>query len=141
MRYNTRILATLLVVPLLVGCVDREQADAKLVKGCAAGVSVLLPEGRTMGEIKDKKLTESPEGANFRHVTLSAVEKDGWLENDVEYECTFEEDFGFLNSNYTGSIYQIKFDDQVYGKSGGEILGSAEDFVKLTDAIRKAMYE
>lgn len=141
MRYTPQILAAFMALPLLTGCVNREQADEKLVKGCAAGIAALLPEGRTMGEIKSTKLTESPEGANFRHVTLSAIEKDGWLENEVEYECTFEENFGFLNSNYTGSIYQIKFDDQVYGKSGGEILGSAEDFVKLTDAIRKAMYE
>jgi hypothetical protein len=136
-----RILLALLCFPALAGCVSREQADAKLIKGCTAGVSVLLPEGRTVGEIKGSQITASPEGPDFRHVTLNAVEKDNWLENEVQYECTFEEEFGFMNSSYTGSIYQIKFDDQVYGKSGGEILGSAEDFLKLTDAIRKAMYQ
>ena len=125
----------------LTGCVSREQADEQLVKGCLAGVGALLPEGRTVGAIKDRKITESPEGPDFRHIALTVAEADGWLENEVQYECIFQEAFGFLNASHTGSIYQIRFDNQVYGKSGNEILGTAEDFIKLNDAIRKAMYE
>lgn len=125
----------------LTGCVNRQQADAKLAKGCAAGVAALLPEGQSLGEVISKESSPSPEGAHYRHVTIKVKQMDGWLEGDGTYECTFEENFGFMNSNYTGSIYQLKVGEKVYGKAGGEILGTADDFIKITEAIRKAMYE
>jgi hypothetical protein len=46
-----------------------------------------------------------------------------------------------MNQNYVASLYQLRIGDQVYGKAGNEILGDAQDFIKLTDAIRAAMYE
>ena len=42
--------------------------------------------------------------------------------------------------NYTASIYPVRTGERVIGKSGNEILGDAQDFLKLTDAIREAMY-
>lgn len=136
-----RFLILGLCVAGLSGCVDREQADALLVKGCMAGVGSLLPEGETAGEVKEKSFSASPEGPDMRHVTLTTIAGDGWLEEERVFECTFEEAFGFLRNNYTASIYQLRFNDQIYGKAGNEIQGSFDDFVKLTDAIRKAMYE
>src|SRR5688500_12096839 len=118
MRNKTHAFLILLCSLSLTGCVNREQADEKLVQGCVAGIGALLPEGRTVGTIKDKKITASPEGPDFRHVALTAGEADGWLENEVQYECIFQEAFGFMNASHTASIYQIRFDDQVYGKSG-----------------------
>lgn len=125
----------------LTGCVNRQQADDMLVKGCMAGVGSLLPEGETAGTVKDKSFSPSPEGPGMRYVKLVTTAGDGWLEEERTYECTFEESFGFMNSSYVASIYQLRFNDEIYGKSGNEIRGSFEDFTKLTDAIRQAMYE
>lgn len=128
-------------VVALSGCVNREQADAILVKGCMAGVGSLLPEGETTGEIKDKSFSPSSIGPGMRYVKITTTAADGWLEEANTFECIFDESFGLFNSNYVASIYQLRFGDQVYGKSGNEIQGSFDDFLKLTDAIRKAMYE
>lgn len=125
---------------LLSGCVSREQADAKLAKGCEAGVNALLPEGRTITRIADTKFSPSPEGPDMRHVKLKTIETDGFLEVESDFECVFEESFGFLRTGYTASVYQVRTGERVVGKSGNEILGDAQDFLKLTDAIREAMY-
>lgn len=125
----------------LSACVNRQQADDLLVKGCMAGVGALLPEGEKVGQVKDKSFSPSPEGPNLRYVKITTSPMDGWMEESSTYECTFEETFGFMNTNYVASIYQIRLGDQIYGKSGNEIQGSFDDFIKLTDAIRKAMYE
>lgn len=138
-RFHTFVLLGACAL-LLSGCVSREQADAKLAKGCEAGVNALLPEGRTISKVADAKFSPSPEGANMRHVTLKAIENDGFLEVENSFECIFEESFGFLNANYTASVYQVRTGERVVGKSGNEILGDAQDFLKLTDAIREAMY-
>jgi hypothetical protein len=141
MSFHYRSAVLLLCALSLAGCVNRQQADVKLAKGCAAAAGALLPDGQTLGEVIEKKSTSSPEGANYRHMTIKVKQMDGWLEGDGTYECTFEEDFGFLNSQYTGSIYQLKVGDKIYGQAGKEIMGTAEEMVKITDAVRKAMYE
>jgi hypothetical protein len=141
MKNGFRLITVLLCAASLTGCVSREQADAKLAKGCAAGANSLLPEGQTIGEIVSKTSTPSPEGPDYRHITIKVKQMDGWLEGDGTYECTFQESFGFLKNNYTGSLYQLKIGDKVYGKAGNEIMGTAEDFLKITDAVRDAMYK
>lgn len=124
----------------LTGCVNREQADAALAKGCAAGVRALLPEGYALGEIRNRHFSPSPEAIGARHVRLTAIEMDGYLEDEVTYDCIFEENFGFMNSGHVASIYQIRIHDRVIGKSGNQIQGDFNEFLQLTDAIRKAMY-
>lgn len=42
---------------------------------------------------------------------------------------------------YTAAIYQVIMDERVVGGAGSEILGSAQEFIKLNDAVRKALYE
>lgn len=138
-RFHTFLLMGACAV-LLSGCVSREQADAKLAKGCEAGVKAMLSEGRTIAKIADTKFSPSPEGPSMRHVTLNAIENDGFLEVENKFECVFDEQFGLFNMNYTASIYQVRTGERVIGKSGNEILGDAQDFLKLTDAIREAMY-
>lgn len=127
---------------LMTGCVDRATADAKLAKGCAAGVKALMKDDLELKSVNSFDATESPEGPDMRFITIHTTTADGWLDMDRDYSCIFEESFGFLNSSYTASIYQLRVsDDEIYGKSGREIMGDAQDFIKLTDAIRKAMYE
>ena len=78
----------------------------------------------------------------MRHVKLTmGADEEGWIGESESYECIFDETFGFMNSSYTASIYQVRVAEQIYGKSGNQIQGSFDDFVKLTDAIREAMYE
>jgi len=125
----------------LSGCVSREQADAKLVKGCAAGINVFLPEEQEIDKIINVKSTPSPIGQGYRHVTLTATVKNDWLEAEHIYECDFQENFGFLNSNYTAAFERLDAEGIVIGRAGGKILGDIQDFLKLEDAIRKAMYE
>lgn len=125
----------------LSGCVSREQADAKLAKGCEAGINALLTEPRKIEKILETKFSPSPEGAGMRHVALHVMENDGWLEVESDFECVFEESFGILQMSHAASIYQVRTGERIVGKSGNEILGDANDFLKLTDAIRKAMYE
>lgn len=133
-------LSVLLSCALLSGCVSRDQADATLAKGCEAGVAALLPPERRIERITEKKFSPSPEGVGMRRVMLKAIENDGFLEVESEFECVFEESFGLFNMNHTGSIYQVRTGDRVIGRSGNEIMGDAQDFIKLTDAIRDAMY-
>lgn len=141
MTFSIKYFWILLCLLALGGCVSREQADAKLARGCEAGVKAILPEGYSVARIESTEFSPATQGTGYRHVTLKAVELDGWLETPKEYECVFEESFGFLSANHTAAIYQIRAGDKVVGKSGREIIGETEDFLKLTEAIRRAMYE
>ena len=129
-----------LSVLTLSGCVSREQADAKLAKACQAAVNVFLPEGQHIEKISGADFTASPEGPDFRHVTIHTIMMDGWLETEYDYECVFQEGFGFMNSGFTASIHQVIVDGEVYGKAGNEILGDAQDHIKLNEAVRKSLY-
>jgi hypothetical protein len=141
-RFSMNRLSIIALLSLLVlsGCVSREQADEKLAKGCAAGVQSLLPDGVKIDHIAGKEASKSPEGPDMRYIKIKTVTIDGVLPEDKDYECIFEEEFGFMNASYTASIYQVRTGDATYGKSGNEIMGNADDFLKLTDAVRQAMY-
>ncbi|MBI4031473.1 MAG: hypothetical protein HY370_07320 [Proteobacteria bacterium] len=120
---------------------SREQADEKLARACEAGVNLFLPEGQEVDRIVKKEFTPSPIGPDFRHVTLTAFVKGDWLEQEHKYECDFQESFGFMGGGYTASIERLDAEGTVIGRAGGAILGDAQDFIKLTEAIRKALYE
>lgn len=142
MTNKSRFLAFfgLAAVLLLTGCMSREQADAKLSTACGAAVGAMLPEGSRIDSVKAFHGEPSGEGPGLRHMTITAMYMDGWIEQENEYECVFEESFGFASMSYTASIYQVRWDGEMIGKSGGEIVGDAEDFIKLTDAVRKSLY-
>jgi hypothetical protein len=125
---------------MLGGCVDRAQADEKLAAACRAGVMSLLPEGVTLGEVRNKSFSPSPETVGARHVKIDVVQMDGYLEDIIPYECIFEESFGIFNTSHVASIYQVRLPDRVVGKSGNQIQGDFEEFTRLTDAIRKSLY-
>jgi len=130
----------LIAATLLSGCVSREQADASLAKGCKAGVESLLPEGTTLGDIKGQSFSPSPEAVGARHVKIDVVQMDGYIEDIVSYECIFEESFGPFKMNHAASVYQVRLPDRIVGKSGNQIQGDFDEYVRLTDAIRKSMY-
>jgi hypothetical protein len=123
----------------LTACVTQQQADEKMVKGCQAGVTALI----TPKEIKEVKTTngsdEVVEGQPHRRITLTVVEKDGWLEIDKEYSCLFAQEWGLFKSSHRALLVQTKIDDSIYGKVDGQISGSIDDFVKLTDTVDQAM--
>ena len=134
--------ALLFVISLLVltGCVTREQADARIARGCAAGIEMFLAEGFEIKEIKDKLFKDSREfGSGYRNVILKAVESDGWLDVDKQYECVFAESFGFLNATHAATIYQLKVNGQVYGNEDGKIKGNFKTHLKLTETVERAM--
>lgn len=141
MKRSVILFAGCLCALTLSACVSREQADDKLARACAAAAGAMLPDGQTLGEVQSQKATPSPEGPDYRHITILVKQMDGWLEEQGSYECTFQESFGFLKNNYTGSIYQLKVGDMVYGKAGNEIMGTADDFLKITNAVRKSLYQ
>lgn len=124
----------------LSACVSREDADAKLAKGCRAGVESLMSGDFKINEIKDRTFRQSPEfGPDYREVMLSVVESDGWSSSDKNIICVFSEGFGFLNAGYTATLHQLKKDEQIYGQDGSEIRGSVEDHLKLHQAVEQGM--
>lgn len=133
-------LAILACVLVLTGCVQRGQADERLARGCAAAAELFLDEGFRIKEIRNKTFRDDPDlGKGYRQVTLSAVETDSWLDVDKEYRCIFVEEFGFLNSTHTATIYQVKVNGETYGREGDQILGSFEDQLRLTETVEQAM--
>ncbi|MBU0800359.1 MAG: hypothetical protein KKA05_05080 [Alphaproteobacteria bacterium] len=136
------LLAAAAAALLLSGCVDRAAADAQLAKGCEAGVNALLTDDMKITRVDSSSFSASPEGQGFRHVSLKALITDGWAEENREFVCIFEESFGFLNASHTAALYQLRLSpEEIYGKSGKEILGDTQAFIKLNDAIREAMYQ
>lgn len=138
---KNKIFLIALISVALTGCVNREQADTKLGNACKAAVNQFLGEGRKIDRIESIHASPAPVGPGYRHVELNTITIDGWLEEEDKYECIFEESFGFMKMNYTASFYQLRIEDQMIGKSGNEIVGSAQDFMKITDAVREALYE
>jgi hypothetical protein len=125
---------------LLTGCVTREQADAKLARACAAAAELFLDEGFTIKEIKDRLYGDVKDlGHGYRRVTLKALESDSWFEVDKDYECIFVESFGFANISHRATIYQVKVNEQTYGKEGDKILGDMKIHLKLMEAVDRAL--
>jgi hypothetical protein len=130
----------LLSVLVLSGCVSREDADAKLARGCAAGAELFLEEGYKIKEIKDKIFRDDPElGRGYREVRLFVVESDGWYDADQEYKCIFEETMGPFGMSHAATIHQLKMHDQTWGKEGDKIVGSFDDHLKLTETVEQGM--
>ena len=126
---------------LLSGCVNREQADTKLSKACGAAAVALLPEGAKIDSIKSFTASPSPEGPDHRYIEVTAIYVDGWIEQENVYKCVFQEGFGFLNSGYTATTIKVDTGERIIGKSGDEISGDAQDWLKITDAVRSSLYE
>lgn len=136
------LIALCLATFTLSACITREQADAKLATGCKAGISALLPDDQSIDKIVRSKYTPATEGPNHRHVTIITTLKNDWLEEEHEYKCVFDENFGLFKNNHTAAIVKLDTGDgRVFGRAGAEITGSAQDWIDITNATREAMYE
>lgn len=134
-RYSFMALASMLV---LTGCVSREQADKRLENGCAAGAELFLGEGHKVKEIKDRQFRDDPAlGKGYREVRLMIVDTDGWYDADKEIKCIFIENYNPLQ--HSATIYQLKMDEQIWGKEGNEILGTMEEHLKLTETVEQGL--
>lgn len=140
MSFRTSAFVLVGSVLILTGCVDRATADARLAKGCEAGINAVLTDGLKVGKVVSVNFSDSPDGVGLRQVNMKAVETDGWAETEKEYVCIFEENMGFMNSKHVAALYQLRLDEsRVYGKAGEKVTGSVQDFVKLNEAISAAM--
>lgn len=139
-RFSKPLLGLSMISALaLAGCVSQEQADAKMGKGCQSAVEAMIAP-KTLTTVKSVRFAnDQTEGSLYRHVTVQAVEKDGWLELDKEYECLFAQEWGFLKGSHTALLERVKFGDTVIGKVDGKIVGSLDDFMKLTTSAETAM--
>jgi hypothetical protein len=134
-RYTWIALASVFI---LTGCISREQADAKLERGCAAGAELFMGEGHKVKEIKDRQFRDDPTlGSGYREVRLVVIDTDGWYDADKEIKCIFAENFNFLQ--HTATIYQLKMDEKTWGMEGKEILGTMEEHLKLTETVEQGM--
>ena len=139
-KIKTIPLLLLAVSVSLTGCVSREQADARLARGCLAGAEIFIEDGFKIGEIRDKTYRDAPGlGKGYREVTVKVLETDGWYENESDYQCIFAEEFSIGHLSHKASLYQLRIGEKVYGKEGDKILGSFQDHLKLTEAVDQAM--
>ena len=125
----------------LTACIDRGEADAKLARGCAAGVELFLDEEYEIQKIVKSEFRESTTWGNgYREVDLTAMVSDGWHEGEETYYCTFAETAGPILINYKATIYQLRMPDgTIIGKEGDKISGSYDDHLKLTETVEQGM--
>ncbi|MCB9983888.1 MAG: hypothetical protein H6861_09505 [Rhodospirillales bacterium] len=124
----------------MTGCVDRETADARLIKGCKAGIEAFLYEGDRVEKIVSKTLrTPTGLGSGYREVMLNATITDGFHPHDEDYTCIFMEEFGPFQMSHRASIYNIDLGGRIIGQKGYEIQGNLKDMQKLTKAVNDAL--
>lgn len=123
----------------LAGCVSQEQADEKMSKGCQAAVGAMI-EPKTLTTIKSTRFADEVNmDGEYRRVSITAVEKDGWMELDKEYSCLFQQQWGMMKSSHIAMLEQVAYDSQILGKKDGKVIGSMDDYMKLTRSADTAM--
>ena len=137
---NIIVLCTVFLGLSLTACVSTEQADAKLQRGCQAGL-VNLIEPREIIETKSVNFSnELQSDGMYRRVTFDILEQDGWAEMDKTYSCLFIEQWGPFKSSYDAVLVQVNLgEDGIVGNDGGKLIGELEDFMKLTEVVDAAM--
>jgi len=126
----------------LTGCINRQQADTRLERGCTAAAEVFMEEYFSVKSVKDRAFSFSREfGKEYRDVKLTIVETDGWVDLDKNVECVFAEDMGAFGMSHSASLYQLKIDDETFGVEKGKLLGDMDTHMKLTAAVESAIAE
>jgi len=123
----------------LAGCVSQEQADAKMKKGCEAGIAAMIAP-RTIKEVKTSSAdAEKTMGSVYRRVKMTYVENDDFADSEHEGSCLFSEQWGAFKSTHAALLEQVVFNDELVGKKDGTINGSMDDFLKLSEKVDAAM--
>ncbi len=132
-------LSTLVSILALTGCVNQEQADAKMGAGCAAVLAAQLGQD----QVKDVKTagaeTQVTVNGDFRKVNITYVPVGAFDETPQPAYCLFSEQWGTMKSSHTALLEQLFVNDEIYGKKDGVVQGALEDFLKLTDAAGRGM--
>jgi hypothetical protein len=127
---------------LLSGCGSREEAEAKLARGCEAAAKSMLAKDsydHQIDSIKGKTFGKS-DGFTLVTITANTKNKEYEYENEESFQCKFEESTGPFGMNWKGALVQVKIGDDVYGSEGGELFGTVEDQMALTAAVEAAMH-
>jgi len=125
----------------LTACDAEDKANIRLSRGCEAAVRAMLNKPDFTRQIDSVKSESFGMSDGYRLVTINAVTKvkDTGEEADETFNCKFEESsmpFGFA---WRAALVQVKIDEVIYGSEGGEIYGSVDDQVALTNAVEAAM--
>lgn len=134
------ILLALVPVLMLNACVDQATADEKMAKGCVAAVNALLDDSKVIDVSETLSVTEDFQGEGLhRRITMTVVEKDGWLELENKYSCVFLEQWGPLRMSHGAILVQVDVNGDIYGKNNGSIVGDWDDFLAITRVVDAAM--
>ena len=125
----------------LTACGSKQEAEAKLARGCEAALKVMLDKPDYTRQIDKVTGTSFGMSEGYRLVTLKAITKpkESGSEMEESFDCKFQETQMFNYIRWSADLVQLKIDDTIYGSSGGEIYGSVEDQIKLTNAVTNAM--
>ena len=134
--FGALILSSILILP---GCVSQVDADQKMTKGCESAVGAMIAPKKIL-EVKSTRIAdEHMYGTVFRRINMTALEKDGWIEVDKEYSCVFSQQWGIFRTSHLALLEQIYYGNEFIGKKGEEIIGSMDQFMKLTKSADTAM--
>lgn len=140
MNTQFALAVSVLAATLLAGCVNQEQADAKMIKGCEAAVSAMI-EPRAIKEIKTTHAAnEKTEGSVYRRVEINLIDDGDFIAEEKQYSCLFSQQWGMFKSSHAALLEQLVLDDgTIIGKKDGVIQGSMDDFLKLNSKAETAM--
>ena len=123
----------------LTGCIGQEIADEKMAKGCVAGINSLI-NPKKISNVENMTFQNVQESdVAHRAVNITAIEKDGWLEEEKQYKCLFLEQWGPFQTTHTALLIQVHINDEIYGKVDGEVRGDVRDFIALTSTVDQVM--
>lgn len=139
-RRSPLFIALISLIFLSACGVDRDSADKKLADACETGIKLFIAEGQSVKQVKSSSFSVPDlRSDGDRRVTLNIIESDGWYDGDKSYSCNFFESTGFLGMNYRASIAQIDMGDKIYGTKDGNIQGSYDEWLKITNAVDAAL--
>lgn len=125
----------------LTACSSREEADAKMARGCEAAAKTMLGKESSDRQIEHVGKKSFDKAGEFRQVTLNVTtkNKEFGYEKDEVFSCKFDESYSPGFTAWKAALVQLKMGDQIYGDEGGQIFGEAEDQMNLTAAVEAAM--
>jgi hypothetical protein len=123
----------------LGACINQEQADAKMTKGCEGALNAQLGTDK----VKDPRFTaatgETTADGSFRRIDMTFVEATSFDTTPRPVKCYFSEQWGAMKSSHTALLEKLDINGTVYGKQGGVVQGPLEEFLKITEAAAQAM--